>query len=55
MGKEAFKNYIVPPTPDDLTVEAINQRGEISAYGTAVVALPSREFGPVSLPLGAAG
>ncbi len=39
----------------DLEVEAINQRGEISAYGTAVVALPSREFGPVSLPLGAAG
>ena len=35
----------------DLKLEAINQRGETSAFGTAVVALPSREAGPVSLPL----
>ena len=35
----------------DVKVEAINQRQEKSAFGTAVVALPSREFGPVSLPL----
>ena len=35
----------------DIKLEAINQREETSAFGTAVVALPSREFGPVSLPL----
>lgn len=35
----------------DLTVEAINQRDVKSAFGTAVVALPSREAGPVPLPL----
>jgi len=34
-----------------LTVEARNQVDVISASGTAVVALPSREHGPVPLPL----
>ena len=35
----------------DIKLEAINQRHEVSAFGTAVVALPAREFGPVPLPL----
>lgn len=34
-----------------LTVTATNQRGEATATGHAVVALPSRRFGPVPLPL----
>ncbi|MDP6708722.1 MAG: MaoC family dehydratase N-terminal domain-containing protein [Alphaproteobacteria bacterium] len=39
----------------DLKVEAINQRQETSAFGTAVVALPSRAAGPVPLPLEPSG
>jgi acyl dehydratase len=35
----------------DLDVVATNQRGEVSALGTASVALPTREFGDVPLPL----
>ena len=35
----------------DVDVEAINQLGESSARGTAVVALPSTSCGPVRLPL----
>ncbi|MBT6430792.1 MAG: acyl dehydratase, partial [Rhodospirillaceae bacterium] len=38
----------------DLTVEARNQVDAVSASGTAVVALPSRQDGPVPLPLAAA-
>jgi acyl dehydratase len=35
----------------DLKVEARNQSDLLSASGTAVVALPSRQDGPVPLPL----
>jgi acyl dehydratase len=35
----------------DLDVEARNQSDTLSAFGTAVVALPGRQDGPVSLPL----
>lgn len=35
----------------DLDVVAVNQKGEHSASGTATVALPAREAGPVPLPL----
>ena len=35
----------------DLTVEARNQVDTLSAGGTAVAALPSREDGPVPLPI----
>jgi len=35
----------------DLVVEAHNQADVLSANGTAVVALPSRQDGPVPLPL----
>ena len=35
----------------DITVEARNQQDKVSAFGTAVVALPSRAEGPVPLPL----
>jgi len=35
----------------DITVEARNQNDKVSAFGTAVVALPSRADGPVPLPL----
>ncbi|MGM7698944.1 hypothetical protein [Microbacterium sp. A84] len=34
----------------DLELEAVNQRGEVTAPGTASILLPSREHGPVSLP-----
>lgn len=34
----------------DLEFRATNQRGEVTAPATATVALPSREFGPVTLP-----
>ena len=36
----------------DLDLEARNQSDMLSAFGTATVALPSRERGPVPLPLG---
>ena len=39
----------------DIEVWATNQLGAKSAFGTAVVALPSRAGGPVALPLKAAG
>jgi acyl dehydratase len=35
----------------DLEFRAINQRGEVTAPATATAALPSRERGPVALPL----
>ena len=35
----------------EITVEARNQNDKVSAFGTAVVALPSRADGPVPLPL----
>ncbi|MCZ6873331.1 MAG: MaoC family dehydratase N-terminal domain-containing protein [bacterium] len=35
----------------EITVEATNQTGRRSAYGSATVALPSREYGAVRLPL----
>jgi len=35
----------------DLDVRAANQRDEVTALGSATVALPSRARGPVSLPL----
>ena len=34
----------------DLELAATNQRGEVTAPGTATVVLPSREHGPVALP-----
>ena len=35
----------------DLDVEARNQMDAVSAFGTAIIALPSRQKGPVPLPL----
>ena len=35
----------------DLDVKAENQRGEVTAFGAATVALPTRDDGPVPLPL----
>lgn len=35
----------------DIDLKAENQRGETTAHGSAVVALPSRAHGPVPLPL----
>ena len=34
----------------DLELQCTNQRGEVTTPGTATVILPSREFGPISLP-----
>jgi len=35
----------------DITIEARNQNDKVSAFGSAVVALPSRADGPVPLPI----
>ena len=50
-GTVEAKREVGPIKLVDLTVNAVNQRETRSAFGTAVVALPSRSDGPVPLPL----
>ncbi|MBI3964119.1 MAG: MaoC family dehydratase N-terminal domain-containing protein [Chloroflexi bacterium] len=52
-GKVSGKRIVGNVHFVDLEVWASNQRNEITAPGTAVVALPSREHGPVPLPIAA--
>ncbi len=46
-GKERVGDYCLV----HIGLQAVNQRGPVLAYGTATVVLPSREGGPVVLPI----